>query len=811
LQCFHRVALFKVTSFGIERCQEIGSVELFQSAMSLVVDRVLSRDLEVRLGRDSKPEESSLMRKSSKYAVAFGFAILSVFAAGRILNEDARAQVSAPTLNKLLPKFITAGSPTFSVRLQGTGFDPKAQVILDGNALPSSRVTRKGKIILAEVDASVVANPGSHSLLVRNPDGGATDSLTLPVIAPDPDLFLRLGGNAAQEGQPADLAISITGQGFTADSVVAVWGSATGTTVFVNDTELATTIPQDFLSDHARIPIIVSNPKGAASNTEVFFVVEEGPKIQTIDPDTIQAGSAAVLITVTGSRLTSAAVLVVNGEPLPDTQFLVKGSRLTGTIPAALLASPGELVVRIEQDNIQSVDQTIAVTPTAGPFIFRIGPSRFRVGEKKDSVTIFGANFVDGSRILVDGLERRVPTGATKRNIQLPLDKDVLSTLGPHTVQIQDADGKLSNVATFQVVPDVTVSSFAGKNNFGFSTQCVGPDTATFRGPRRITLGPDGLLYLTDQLNHAIRSVDPMGRICTVAGTGLPGYNDSGNSRGFPPAFADPNGLTVAPDGTIYVSENGNAVLRRIVKGADGTFSVDTFAGGWSPLTDKLRQDRLNSTKLGIDGLKDAPVAQALFRQPDDIVIAPDGTMYVSDASNAVIRRIRATPGGPTVDTIAGNGVPGFADGAGTSAFFNNPTGLALSPDSKFLYVADFNNFRIRRIDLSTFRVDTLAGSGDQGDIDGPPGDATFDQVFGLAVDSDGTIYVSEVGSGQIRRVDPDGNVNTLAGGRSSKLKDGPGSQATFSSPKGLAIDRTNGVLYLADFDHLTIRKIQLR
>src|SRR5262249_38120382 len=158
---------------------------------------------------------------------------------------------------------------------------------------PSSRVTRKGKTILAEVDASVVANPGSHTLAVRNPDGGTTDSAPLPVVAPDPTLSLRLGGNAAQEGQPGDLAIRVTGQGFTTDSLVSVWGSAAGTTTFVSDTELITTIPQDFLANHARIPILVRNPKDAVSNTEVFFVVEQGPKIFSVDPDTIQAGSAA--------------------------------------------------------------------------------------------------------------------------------------------------------------------------------------------------------------------------------------------------------------------------------------------------------------------------------------------------------------------------------------------------------------------------------------------------------------------------------------------------------------------------------------
>jgi sugar lactone lactonase YvrE len=692
--------------------------------------------------------------------------------------------------------------------LQGNGFQDGAQVILDGNPLASSRHVSK-KIILAEVDASVVATPGSHTFLLRNPDGGTTDSFDLPVVAPDPDLFIRLGGNAAQEQQGQDLAIEVTGQGFTADSTVEVWGSGVATTTFNNDTDLTTTLPQDFLTDHARIPIMVKNPKGTVSNAEIFFVVEAPPKISTIDPDTVQVGSGSVLLTVTGGRLATTAAIVVNGQALADSS-MVKPGKLTGTIPASLFAAPGELVVRIQQDGLQSPDQTITVTPNTGPFIFRIAPGRFRLGLKKDTITLFGANFVDGTKAVVDGQTEKVLIG-TKRQVNIHLGVDVLSVPGPHMVQMQDPDGNLSNVATFQVVPDVSVSTFAGRPNIGFSARCVSGDTPTFRGPRRITLGPDGLLYLTDQLNHAIRSIDPTGQICTVAGTGLPGYNDTGNSRGFAPTFADPNGVLVSPDGTIYVSENGNAVLRRIVKAADGSIAVDTFAGGWSLLQDRLREDRLNSTKLGIDGFKDAPAPQSLFRQPDDIVSTPDGTLYVSDASNAVIRRIRPTPAGPVVDTIAGNGVPGFADGVGTSAFFDNPTGLALSPDFKFLYVADFNNFRIRRINLSTFVVDTLAGSGDQGDIDGPPGDATFDQVFGLAVDSDGTIYVSEVGSAIIRRVDPDGNVNTLAGGKNLKLKDGPGIQATFNSPKGLAIDAAHGVLYVADFGHFIIRKIQLR
>ena len=163
------------------------------------------------------------------------------------------------------------------------------------------------------------------------------------------------------------------------------------------------------------------------------------------------------------------------------------------------------------------------------------------------------------------------------------------------------------------------------------------------------------------------------------------------------------------------------------------------------------------------------------------------------------------------VETIAGNGVPGFADGDGDKARFRTPTGLALSLDERFLFVADLNNARIRRVDLQTRRVETYAGSGLLGNADGPPGEATFSQPIGLAVDSDGTLYVSDFAGNRIRRIDTEGNVSTVAGDQKTKFRDGPGITATFNLPRGIALDRQRGILYVADTENQRVRAIALR
>lgn len=744
-----------------------------------------------------------------KFVVYFLTAVLTVsglLTPGLLSQKNAYAQAAAPFLKGLRPDTITAGSNSFTLRVDGGSFQDGANILFDGTPLPSPRVYRKGKSILAELGASAIATAGTHTVQVRNPDGQTSTTATFTVVNQEPTLRMQLGGNAVQEEVGTDLEFTVTGEGFDENSTAIIWGFDAVVTTFVNSGKLTVQIAADLLAVHATIPIYIRNKGGRISNTENFFVVPRPAKIDSIDPGTLDTGTEDFLLTVRGN-FKPGAYIVVNGTRFDTTQR--KEGRLEATIPASFRAQPGQLVIRVEQDGVQSRDELLPVAPTTGPFVFNIAPSRIRISEDKTLIDIYGTNLGDKVTVTVDGVEANI-RASTKTLVTIVIPEAIRVTPGTHTIQVKDEAGNLSLSATFEVIPDYQVTTLSGDGREGFvASGCVSGDVARFRRPRRIAVGPDHLLYITDQQNHAIRTLNPTtGEVCTIAGTGEFGYNDSGNSAGLPVTFSFPNGIAVAKDGTIYVTENGNNVVRRIVRNGNGV-TVDTIAGTTEPVTGSARQAKLNATREGFEGFREGPANNAAFRKPDEIIAAPDGSLYFTDPNNHAIRRITKNGSQFFVETVAGNGVPGFIDGALEVARFNTPTGLAISGDGMLLYVADSLNNRVRRINLLTRRVETLAGNGDFGGIDGPAGLASLAQPIGLALDPNGVLYVSEFGSYKIRRIDAAGNVSTVAGTGGAKFKDGPGLKATFNAPRGLAID--GGFLYVADYENLRIRKIPLQ
>ncbi len=748
------------------------------------------------------------MNKVVTYLMASALVFSLLLAPGVTKRLTVRAQEETPpTLKKIHPRLITAGTRTFTIRLDGRHFASGADVLFDGVALASPRISRNGKLLLAEVDASLIASPGTHTVQGVNPDGSATPSETLTVQAQDPTLQIQLDGNAVEEDSGLIYLPTLLTDSFGNGSNVLVWGR--GTTVTDVNSGVQIEIPEDLVNDPASIPITLVAKNGNVSNTELFFVVPIPAEIQEIDPPSLEVGTEDVPFIVLGFFKPGATV-VINDIELPTT--MGKNERLETTIPGSLRSQPGQLVVRVEQEGVQSNDTILPVSPTTDPFIFNLAPIQIRqTDDEKISIDVVGANFGKNVTALVDGQEAFLRL-ANKTHLTVALERGI--PLGTHTIQVVDPDGNATEVLSFEVVPDVTVSTFVGTSRIGFDPGCVSGDVATFRRPRRMTFGPDGLLYITDQQNHAIRTIDVnTGETCTIAGNGEEGYNDTGNALGKPPTFSYPNGVAVDSGGTIFVTENGNNVVRRIRR-SGGSITVDTIAGTFNEVTDPDKQAKTNSTRQGIASYRDAddPFGSA-FRLPDDILIAPDGVIYIADAGNSVVRRITENGGQRVVETIAGNGVPGFADGVAEKSRFNTPTALALSADGNFLFVADTFNNRVRRIDLVNHRVSTVAGGGEPNSepIDALGGQAVLSQPIGLALDSDGMLYVAELGLNDIRRIDPAGNVTSLAGGGGSKLRDGPGVSARFALPRGLAIDKQHGILYIADYENFVIRRIAVR
>ncbi|HWO00225.1 MAG TPA: SMP-30/gluconolactonase/LRE family protein [Blastocatellia bacterium] len=743
------------------------------------------------------------MRKLFAFLAALSLAVSLTTPAGIAVRTAAAQEQSTPVLKRMRPDVVSAGVRTFTVRLAGKNFAPGAQILFDGVALESPRVNPKGKLLLADVDASLAAVPGTHTVQAMNPDGGTTATATLTVVPADSDTTIQLESNAAQEDSGFIFLPNLKTPDSGEVSKAFVWGKSVPFTE-VSGERIQIEIPQEFGDEPASIPINVRDKEGKYSNTEIFFIVPSPAVLDSIDPDTVDAGTEDFLLKVFGTFKPDATILV-NNTALPTTQG--KNGRLEATVPASLCAEPAQLFVRVQQDGIQSADALLSVTPTEAPFIFEIAPSLIRQGEGRSTIDIVGANFDADTTAKIDGNDAKVRNN-TRRGLTVVIPEDLTGSVGSHTVQVFDKDGNPTNTVSFDVVPDVTVSTIAGRQRDGFNQEtCVSSNDALLRRPRRLTLAADGLVYFTDNQNHAVRTLNPVtGEVCTVAGTGLEGYNDSGNERDFPPTFSFPNGVALDSSGTIYVTENGNGVVR-LIKRIGATTTVETFAGSFNDIQDKNRQKKLNSTRVGRDGYRDDTLFESAFRQPDDILVAPSGLIYIADANNHAIRRINLDG---TVETVAGNGVPGFADGEAHNARFNTPTGLALSPDERLLFVADTVNHRVRRVDLVAGMVDTLSGSGFAGSDDGPAHTATFRQPIGLALDSDGTLYVSDVDNSNIRRVDPAGTVNTLAGS-SAKFRDGPGVDARFHSLRGLAIDIQRRVLYVADTENFRIRRIALQ
>ena len=341
--------------------------------------------------------------------------------------------------------------------------------------------------------------------------------------------------------------------------------------------------------------------------------------------------------------------------------------------------------------------------------------------------------------------------------------------------------GDGNNFTIRKIAPGGIVTTFAGTAGSNGSADGVGP-AAQFTQPQGLSTDGAGNLYVADTSSSTIRLITPTAQVTTLAGTA--GTNGHADGSGAAASFFYPAGVAADGIGNVYVADSGNTAVRKIAPGA-----VVTTVAGLVP----------------IFGNADGSGSAAQFQQPFGITSDSAGNLYVADQLAETIRMVSPQS---VVTTLAGspNNVSD-ADGVGTAAGFSRPMGISADPNGN-LYVADALGNTIRRIAPGAV-VTTVAGqTGQAGSNDGNGSAALFSHPQGVTVDSSGNAYIADTGNQTIRKMDPSGNVTTLAGTVGvSGSADGAGTAASFNTPVDLAVDGAGNV-YVADSRNFTVRKI---
>jgi sugar lactone lactonase YvrE len=312
-------------------------------------------------------------------------------------------------------------------------------------------------------------------------------------------------------------------------------------------------------------------------------------------------------------------------------------------------------------------------------------------------------------------------------------------------------------------------TTFAGSPWNAGSQDGVGV-AARFHGAGSIALDGNGNLFVCETGDRTIRRVTDSGEVTTIAGAvGVAGYVDGAGATA---RFELPRGIAADLSGALFVAD-----LTRIRKISQNGM-VSTFVEDWWPVGHGY------ASAVGV-------------------VVDRSGTVYVTE--NQVVTRISSSG---SANALAGRwGVYGSIDGVGDAARFGT-TGVGIACDAECnLYVADSLNRTVRKISPDG-AVITLAGKADgvAGGSDGAGSQARFDRPLGIAIDGEGSLFVTDQDGATIRKVAKNGQVTTIAGKYHSFVHaDDVGSRAGFVSPLGIAVNR-HGVVFVSDAGH-TIRR----
>ena len=370
-----------------------------------------------------------------------------------------------------------------------------------------------------------------------------------------------------------------------------------------------------------------------------------------------------------------------------------------------------------------------------------------------------------------------------------------IAVTGSGIIYVADSDN--NRIREFTVGGNI--STFAGNGSITYPTLVSGvpPQGVVFNHPIDVLEDPSGNVFISDADNCMVRElVKATGLVNIYAGSAAPGATTGTcgfSGEGGPATSAELNtvsGIARDSSGNIYIADTSNCVVWQV---SASTLNISIFAG-------------VTPKSCGYSG--DGGLAtSAKLNAPAGIFVDSKNNLYIADSSNERIREV--TSG--IISTVAGNGTAGFVgDGdPATSAELYDPQGVTadLAGD---VYIADYDNCRIREVTAATGNISTVAGNGVCGfNGDGIATEQELDHPARVLADANGNLFIADYSNQRLRWVNTAGAMTTFAGDGTAGLSGdgGPATSAELNYPGGITQD-ASGDFLVADYDNLRIREV---
>jgi sugar lactone lactonase YvrE len=330
-----------------------------------------------------------------------------------------------------------------------------------------------------------------------------------------------------------------------------------------------------------------------------------------------------------------------------------------------------------------------------------------------------------------------------------------------------------------KVNPKGIITTIAGNGTAGFSGDGGQAVKASFNFPSGLALDSKGNLYISDRSNNRIRVINSKGIVSTYAGTGEEGYGgDSGPA--LKARIDRPFGLAIDNKDNLYIADRRNNRIRKV--NPSGIITTAAGDGGFFYMGDN------------------GPAYRASIAGPTGVAVDNKGNLYIADRNN---NRVRVVNKQGMIRTVAGTGQQHYNGEAELARDTNLYLPFGVTVDDKGrLLVIDRSHYRIRRVDPMKGKIETLAGNGRKkfaGD-GGPATGANLNFPHGIAVDKKGNVIFSDKGHFRIRKISPEGVIQTIAGnGERGNVGNGvPAMQASLFSVQSLILNSKEEIYFVS-------------